>query len=177
MFCLRITHMYWVSQEQKCDCLRMDSVLPRSYLASCLTSIWPQNKWGLNIWRKLKWLNDRVLHKHKRKLTRNLPNSPRPLLSFSMTLEIRSELQTDTLGTVFAVGSSTSNESRYSNCMRQNKKTKENESDKQREHVDEKLWKRDKEQVRLTTKCITQQQTAFLSPAPTNVNFNWSTTN
>ena len=32
--------------------------------------------------------------------------------------------------------------------------------------------KKDKEQDRLTTKCMTQQQTAFLSPAPMSANFN-----
>ena len=53
----------------------------------------------------------------------NLPATcqtpPRPFLSFLMTLEIRSESQTDTLGTVLAIGSSTSNESRYNSYMRQ----------------------------------------------------------
>ena len=159
---------------KKCGCLVNDSVLPDNCLASCLTSIWPPYK----IERKLKWLNDRVLHKHKRKLTCNLPNSPRPFLSFLMTLEIRSESQTDTLGTVLAIGSSTSNESRYNSYMRQNQS--QNGKNQERNNKSRKMknyGKKDKEQDRLTTKCMTQQQTVFLSHAPANANFNWSTTN
>ena len=61
------------------------------------------------------------VHIEAEEFTRSLPYSPGPFLSFFTTLAIRSEFQTDTLGSKLGIGSSTSSESRYNSCMQEKK--------------------------------------------------------
>ena len=69
--------------------------------------------------------NRTIIYHLKRKnwVTRKLPYSPGAFLSFLITLEIKSEFQTETLGTKFRIGSSTSKESRYNSCVVTRKRT------------------------------------------------------